>query len=86
MVMVKNSSRPLIVGLENPVFRTITLKSSRKLADTKFKDVIIIPDLTKQQRQEDEDEYFAIQKMWSELERTLTSCGRRSDHEAEKEL
>ena len=55
MVMVKNSSRPLIVGLENPVFRTITLKSSRKLADTKFKDVIIIPDLTKQQRQEDED-------------------------------
>ena len=55
MVMVKNSSRPLIVGLENPVFRTITLKSSRKLADTKFKDVIIIPDLTKPQRQEDED-------------------------------
>ena len=51
----KNSTRPLIVGLENPVLRTKILKSSRKLADTRFKDVNIIPDLTKQQRQEDEE-------------------------------
>ena len=51
----KSSTKPLIVGLENPVLRTKILKISRKLADTRFKDVNIIPDLTKQQRQEDEE-------------------------------
>ena len=66
----KNSTRPLIVCLENPVLRTKILKSSRKLADTRFKDVNIIPDLTKQQRQEDEEvRKHCDKKTRSELER-----------------
>ena len=49
------STRPLLVGFYSQNLQTDVLYNARKLKDTEYSEVNIIPDLTKRQRQEDEE-------------------------------
>ena len=51
----KDGDRPLLVGFRDKKTQETVLQYSYKLQDSDFSEVNIIPDLTKRQRQEDED-------------------------------
>jgi hypothetical protein len=51
----KETPRPLIVGFKKEEDRNRLLESARLLEDTVFKDVSVAPDLTRNQREEEEN-------------------------------
>ena len=51
----KDSTRPLLVGLTDPSTRVAILNNAAKLANTQFSTISLVPDLTKRQRDEDEE-------------------------------
>ena len=51
----KDGPRPLLVGFRDLKTQETVLQNSHKLQDSDFPEVNIIPDLTKRQRQEDEE-------------------------------
>lgn len=51
----KDATRPLLVGLIDPNTRGTILNNASKLANTQFSGISLVPDLTKRQREEDEE-------------------------------
>jgi hypothetical protein len=59
--------RPLIVGLKREWQKEDLLEKARDLRNTAFSDVVIIPDLTKEQRKEEAEMVGEVEKRNSEL-------------------
>ena len=51
----RDSARPLLVGQNDPNIRGSILKNASKLANTQYAGISLAPDLTKRQRDEDEE-------------------------------
>ncbi len=72
-----NTARPLVVGLFTEQAKKTLLDGARKLKDTFFKDVQIVPDLTKIQREEEEK----MRRKAEELNEKLTDDDRAKNLE-----
>jgi hypothetical protein len=59
--------RPLIVGLKREWQKEDLMEAAKNLRDTPFADVVIIPDLTKEQRREEAEMISEVEKRNSEL-------------------
>ena len=51
----ENGPRPLVIGFRREVYREEILENARRLKDTNFKDIGITPDLTREQRLEEDE-------------------------------
>lgn len=64
---LETKPRPILIGFRNLDVRDNILQVSRNLSKTKYKDVSIIPDLTKRQRQQETDMRKEVDKRNSDL-------------------
>ena len=73
----KESNRPLVVGLTTDEGRRKILDNARELKNTFFKEISIVPDLTKRQREEDDN----IRRLASDKNKELTAEDRAKNLE-----
>ena len=55
--------RPMIVGLRDTWFKDLFLKNAHRLKDSVFEHVRIVPDLTKLQREQDQNKYREAERL-----------------------
>lgn len=51
----RETDRPLLVGVTDPSLRVTILKNASRLANTQFSSISLVPDLTRRQREEDDE-------------------------------
>ena len=73
----KNSdtTRPLLIGFKDNITRNKVLSNARKLAESEYDNVQIVPDLTKKQRLDDANVRKECEKMNSQLSEEVFYSG-----------